>query len=264
MIPTGNAGGDQTPIPSHLQGTTDDPAVEEKKTLTQSSSETFCYKKSKVGGIITVSIFVMLLAAGVVGGIAALAMLDSKTKENEKEADRKNGDQKKKVEYITAGKKRAKMGDLEVAVKLVEYGPLRVKDQTNKVHVSSDPLLQIHFEIRSRRNSTVEYVSWYGNSFSRGNDQVVAELTDQNGKTCDMPVFGDVKGILGHTPKAWIEDNERVQDCVIFELPKGSTITDITEFRLTLPMECFGNTGNIRFKIPQSMINLVTDENGDE
>ncbi|MEE2641151.1 MAG: hypothetical protein VX768_11035, partial [Planctomycetota bacterium] len=72
----------------------------------------------------------------------------------------------------------------------------------------------------------------------------------------------DVKGLFGHTPKATLEKNQRLQDCMIFEIPAGKTITDIQELRLTLPMECFGNSGDIHFSIPQEMISLVTDDGG--
>ncbi|MEE2642697.1 MAG: hypothetical protein VX768_18860, partial [Planctomycetota bacterium] len=232
--PVGNT--DAPPIPSHLQGQNESsmPADAPMSEGTP-DGESFRYKRSKVGGIVIVSSLMVLLAGGVVAGIVALAMIDSNSKASSRK-EKENAEAKEKVNFITAGKKRAKLGDLEVGVKLVEFGPLRVKDQTNKVHVSSDPMLQIHLEIRSRRSSEVDYVSWYGNSFTRGGDQVVAELTDQDGKSCDMPVFEDVKGLFGHTPKATLEKNQRLQDCMIFEIPAGKTITDIQELRLTLPM----------------------------
>lgn len=251
---------DASPIPSHLQGTAQPPGGPEESPSSESGVETFRYRRSKFGSMITVAILLTLLAAGVVGGITWLAMYDSSTKNQQSEKSEEERKEEVKKKAITAGKKRAKLGNLEVGVKLVEYGPLRVKDQTNKVHISSDPLLQIHLEIRSRNPRSVDYVSWYGNSFERGDSQVVAELTDQNGDVCDMPVFGDVKGLFGHTAKATIEKNERVQDCVVFELPAGKTITDIKELYLTLPMECFGNQGEIHFKIPAEMIALVSDQ----
>ena len=43
---------------------------------------------------------------------------------------------------------------------------------------------------------------------------------DQDGTVFNMPVFGDVKGIDGHTAKATLEKNQRVKDCIVFELPE--------------------------------------------
>lgn len=252
-------GQDQNPIPSHLQGVEGSSGASDETQSADPGREAPRYQRSRTGGNITVLIICVLLGVGFVGGIVGLAMYDNKTQEK-KEAEEEEKARKKKINFVTAGKKRVRQGGLEFAIKLVEFGPLRVKDQANKVHVSSGALLQIHFEIRSRRSSKVNYVSWYGNSFSRGNKQVVAELTDQNGKTCDMPVFEDVKGLFGHTPKATLEKNERINDCIVFELPPNSTITDINELRLTLPMECIGTTGNIYFRIPQDMIGLISKD----
>lgn len=255
-------GQDQNPIPSHLQESSGRPGAPDEAMSADPEGETSRYHRSRMGGNITVLIICVLLGVVFVGGIVGLAMYDNKTQEK-KEAEEKTA-RKKKINFVTAGKKKVKQGGLEFAIKLVEFGPLRVKDQANTVHVSSGSLLQIHLEIRSRRSSNVNYVSWYGNSFSRGDKQVVAELTDQNGKTCDMPVFEDVKGLFGHTPKATMEKNGRLRDCIVFELPPNSTITDISEFRLTLPMECIGNTGNIYFSIPQEMIGLISKDDGSE
>lgn len=257
-------GAEPSPIPSHLQKESGPPELTEPSASETKESETFRYQRSKVGGVMMTAILIVLIAGGVVGGIVGLAMLDKNSTDNKKAERERKEEANKKIDYTLAGKKRVKLGDLEVGVKLVEFGPVRVKDQTNKVHVSSEQLLQVYLEIRSRRSSDVEYVSWYGNSFARGDDRVVAELTDQDGRSCDMPVYGDVKGLFGHTPQAVIARNERIQDCIIFELPKNTTVTDIKELRLSLPMECFGNEGNLYFKIPQELITLVSDDSGDE
>ncbi|MEC9092840.1 MAG: hypothetical protein VX438_09065 [Planctomycetota bacterium] len=255
-------GQEPIPIPSHLQEGSDTANIPGQTKSANPDQESPGYRRSKLGGNLTALAICVLLGAGLAGGMVALALFDNKTQEK-KETEHKKAKEKKR-KFVTAGKKRVKLGDLEIGIKLVEFGPLRVKDQNNKVHESSDSLLQIHVEIRSRRSNNVEYVSWYGNSFSRGQEQVVAELTDQQGQTLDMPVFGDVKGLFGHTPTATIEKNERISDCLIFELPQNTTIADIRELELVLPMECFGNKGNVYFRIPQDMIVLITKGDADQ
>ena len=253
-----------TPLPSHLQQP--EAAVNPGGGAAQEQSQvpTHRYQRSKIGGVIFASILVVLIGGAVIGGIWGLALLDSNTARKEKaEKDKQEEvESKKKIVYAEVGKKGAKLGKIQVNIKLVEFGPLRVKDQSNRVHVSSDSLLQIFLEIRSRFPGDVNYVSWYGNSFDRSGKQVVAQLSDQNGTVFNMPVFGDVKGLFGHTPKATLERNERAQDCVVFELPAGTAITDIKELKLALPMECFGRKGTLYFKIPQEEIQLVAEEDG--
>ena len=254
----------QSPIPSHLQENSDPQLPAQPASVSQPATERVRYQRSKIGGLVSTSLLLFALIAAIIGGIWGLAMWDSKTAEEKKNQRAADKDANHKINYALAGKKRAKLGNLEVAVKLVEFGPLRVKDQNNKVHVSSEPLLQIFVEIRSRGSRPVDYVSWYGNSFKRGNDQVVAQLSDTSGKIFNMPVFGDVKGLFGHTPQAKIEKNERIQDCIVFELPAGASVTDFEELRLSLPMECFGNFGTLYFKIPKDLIRLVSEEAGNQ
>lgn len=254
---------DSSPIPSHLQAGNEPQPQSTVHSGQVSTGEPIRYQRSKIGGVVFAAMTVVVLALAAVGGIWGLAMLDNQNAEDSKN---KNQSQlpDRKIKYFVAGKQRAKLGNVEVGVASVEYGPLRVKDQANIVHISSDPLIQIFVEIRSRQPNTLNYVSWYGNSFERGSDQVVAELRDQDGKVFNMPVFGDVKGIFGHISAARMEKNERIQDCIVFELPESIKITDIKELRLSLPMECFAKQGAIHFKISNELIQLVTDESGDQ
>lgn len=251
-------GAETTPIPSHLRNESG-PEMESGSPETESAPDTYRYQRSKIGGLMTAAILIVLLAIGVVGGIIGLALLDSNNEQQQQE-QRKAERETTKVNYTLAGKKRVRLGGLEVGVKLVEYGPLRVKDQANRVHISDSPHLQIHLELRSRRSTPVKYVSWYGRSFPRGSSQnVVAELKDQDGTSYNMPVYEDIKGLFGHVDEAVLEKSQRIQDCIIFELPENRKITDIKELYLTLPMECVGSDGDIRFLIPQEFITLVED-----
>lgn len=252
-----------TPLPSHLTQQSDAQPPPPSTAEPESSADRFQYRRSKVGGVVWAAVGVVLLAGAVIGGIWGLALLDRNTAENDRirKKEKREIEAEQKKSFALVGKKGAKLGNIQVNVKLVEFGPLRVKDQSNRVHVSSDSLLQIYIEIRNRNSDAVNYVSWYGNSFESQGKQVVAQLSDQDGTIYNMPVFGDVKGLFGHTAKAKIEKNERVPDCIVFELPPKTSVTDIKELKLTLPMQSFGRNGEMNFKIPQDKIQLVSEEN---
>lgn len=253
-----------SPVPSHLQSPAEPEERVPEPAPPAQPSERVRYQRSKIGGLVTVSIVTVALVAIVGGGFWGLALMDSKRTENAREEAAKK--LAENIQYILAGKKRARLGNMEVSVEGAEYGPLRVKGQSNRVQVSSDPMLQIFLEIRSRRPRAVNYVSWYGNTFPRGSEQVVAQLRDEQGVVFNMPVFEGVKGLFGHTSEAVIENNQRIQDCLVFELPADMPITDLKDLFLSLPMECFGdrNRSTIYFRIPREMIQVVGDEAGQQ
>ena len=196
-------------------------------------------------------------------GIGAVYLLQldsvakSKASENEPDGDEKK-DSPKKINYLLAGKKKGRIGNVDVGVRKVEYAPLRVKDQSFKVHDSSEMVIQIYLEVKTKRMGETKYTSWYGNLFKRGDVDVEATLQDETGRKCLMPVYEGVSTVQGNTPSAIMEKNQKVNDCIIFSLPEDVRITDIEELRLKLPMETVNSVGDIYFKIPRDDIKLYS------
>lgn len=255
-----NAAVEKTPLPSHLQS----PAPIANTSSTdpvESPTAAYNYKRSKAGGPLIVVVVLLIFFVVIGGGAIYLVQLDSatKSKDSEKESD---GDKKKnapkKINYLLAGKKKGRIGNVDVGIRKVEYAPLRVKDQSFTVHDSSEMVIQIYLEVKTKRMGETKYTSWYGNLFKRGEVDVEATLQDETGRKCLMPVYEGVSTVQGNTPTANMEKNQKVNDCIIFSLPEGVRITDIEELRLKLPMETVNSVGDIYFKIPRDDIKLYT------
>lgn len=253
-----SAASEKTPLPSHLQSPSPNVGMP-PKLPDETTASALNYKRSKAGGPL-IAVVVILVFVAVIGvGVVYLVQLDSvaKSNGNDNASDRDKGkDVPEKINYLLAGKKKGRIGGVEVSIRKVEYAPLRVKDQNFKVHDSSEMVLQIYLEVRTKRMGETMYTSWYGNLFKRGDVDVEATLQDETGRLCLMPVYEGVSTVQGNTPFAKLEKNQRVNDCIIFSLPEGVGITDIKELRLKLPMETVSSVGDIYFKIPRDAIKL--------
>lgn len=253
---------DGSPIPSHLQGgaspaptPTDAPADE---------PSTFRYRRSKVGGNLF-AIFLVLAVVGVIGGsITLLVMLDRQSDQRQADADKEAKKNKtapqEDIQYLKAGKQKGRVANVEVGINRVEYSPLTVKDQNNTVHQSDNMVIQVILDIRSRREKATPYQSPYGWEFKRGTENVTATLTDDQGTVLNMPVYEGVANVQWHTKTATLEKNDRISDCLIFELPEGRKITDIKSLKFHLPMECVGSNATLFFNIPGESIKLISSD----
>lgn len=246
----------KTPLPSHLQSPSPDVGMPQEL-ADEESATALNYKRSKAGGPLIVVLVILVFVAAIGAGVIYLVQLDrvAKSNGNDNTSDRDKG-VPEKIKYLLAGKKKGRIGGVEVAIRKVEYAPLRVKDQNFKVHDSSEMVLQVYLEVRTKRMEETVYTSWYGNLFKRGDVDVEATLQDETGRLCLMPVYEGVSTVQGNTPFAKLEKNQRVNDCIIFSLPEGVGITDIKELRLKLPMETVSSVGDIYFKIPRDDVKL--------
>lgn len=246
----------KTPLPSHLQSPSQNvgnsPAIPDETTTTALN-----YKRSKAGGpliaVVVILVFVAVIGAGVIYLVQLDSVAKSKGDDNTSDGDK---DVPAEINYLLAGKKKGRLGEVEVAIRKVEYAPLRVKDQNFKVHDSSEMVVQVYLEVRTKRKEETVYTSWYGNLFKRGDAEVEATLQDETGRLCVMPVYEGVSRVQGNTPFAKLEKNQKINDCIIFSMPEGVGITDIKELRLKLPMETVSSVGDIYFKIPRDDIKL--------
>jgi len=142
-----------------------------------------------------------------------------------------------------------------VDVDYVEYGEVRARDARNRVIVSdTKSYLQIYLNIKGLSPQSVQYTSWYGNTFSSDGEQVGATLVDDQGRSYPMRQFRGVSGVRGHTAKAVLTYKETVHDIVIFDVPATIDRRAIRYFRLELPAAAYGGSGCYRFEIPVDAI----------
>ncbi len=144
---------------------------------------------------------------------------------------------------------------LAVDVHYVGYGEVRAKDAQNRVMVTDQKnYLQAHLKIKNLGSVPVKYISWQGNSFSAGGQQVRATLIDDQQRSYPMQEFAHVAGLKGHTPRAILAEKEEIDDVVVFVIPETANRRTIRHFRLELPAEAYGGSGVYRFEIPRRSI----------
>jgi len=147
------------------------------------------------------------------------------------------------------------INSLAVDVYYVGYGEVRAKDAQNRVIVTDQKnYLQAYLKIKNLGSGPVKYISWQGNSFTAGDQQVRATLIDDQQRSYPMQEFAHVAGLKGHTPRAILADKEEIDDVVVFTIPETVNRRTIRHFRLELPAEAYGGSGVYRFEIPRQSI----------
>lgn len=147
------------------------------------------------------------------------------------------------------------LNSLAVDVQAVDFGEVRAKDAYNRVIVSDQRnYLQIYLKIKNLGSRPVKYVSWQGNSFAAGGQEVRATLVDDQGRSYAMQEFAHVAGLKGHTPSALLAPKEEAQDVVVFAIPESVAHRTIGHFRLELPAEAYGGSGVYRFEIQRQSV----------
>ena len=150
---------------------------------------------------------------------------------------------------------RIDLNSLAVDVQYVGFGEVRAKDAYNRVVVSDQRnYLQVYLKIKNLGAKPVKYISWQGNAFAAGGQQVRATLVDDQGRNYPMQEFVRVAGLQGHTPRAILANKEEAGDVVIFTIPPSVDRRTIRQFRLELPAEAYGGSGVYRFEFPPQAI----------
>jgi hypothetical protein len=147
------------------------------------------------------------------------------------------------------------INSLAVDVHYVGYGEVRAKDAQNRVVVSDQKnYLQAYLKLKNLGSGPVKYISWQGNSFTAGDQQVRATLIDDQQRSYPMQEFEHVAGLKGHTPRAILAEKEEIDDVVVFVIPETANRRTIRYLRLELPAEAYGGSGVYRFEIPRQSV----------
>jgi hypothetical protein len=143
-----------------------------------------------------------------------------------------------------------------VAVKVVQasVGKARARDESNRVVFTGDDYLRIGMEVESFKETPFEYVSWYGRQIEQFDGPDRVRLYDAEDNELSPHVFADVRSLEGHTPRKTLDTRDSLRDALYFDLPKGKSVDDLGELRLTIPHDSQKGNAKYGFKIPNELI----------
>jgi len=170
------------------------------------------------------------------------------------------------VTWTDASQYSQRRSPITVKVERVVYGALRAKDLSHQVITTEDDnLLGVTVSARNQGRRSRPFQNWYGHVFlDRAGNELLAELTDNQGRDYALLKFDDVSYIEGQRLADEIAPRESVQDTVVFLIPEEVNLATIDFFRVSLPGSAVGVGDFFRFQIPRSMIDgLQTPANGE-
>ena len=154
--------------------------------------------------------------------------------------------------WTNATRASLKLGVYEVRVLGAELGPVLGRDNANRVVTVADLALTIRLEIRNRSTEPTDYQSWYATAVR--NKGAGVDLVDNTLTQYPLLAFGEGQAIRGHTLQANLERGQRTTDVLIFHIPAEVDRKKVQEFYLWLDNASQGGEGELRFKIPVSMV----------
>jgi hypothetical protein len=154
--------------------------------------------------------------------------------------------------WTDATRASLKLGVYEVRVLGAELGPVLGRDNANRVVTVADLALTIRLEIRNRSTEPTDYQSWYATAVR--NEGAGVDLVDNTLTQYPLLAFGEGQAIRGHTLQANLERGQRTTDVLIFHIPAEVDRKKVQEFYLWLDNASQGGEGELRFKIPVSMV----------
>ncbi len=158
--------------------------------------------------------------------------------------------------WTNAAKFSQRMGPMKLKVERVVFGALRARDLKNEVFTTEDDnLLGITVSALNEGQRARVFQNWYGHAFVADDGaELIARLTDDQGRDYALLKFDDVSQIEGQRLADQIDPQQSVQDTVVFMIPDDVDRTAIKYFHLTLPGAAVDLAEFFRFQIPASMI----------
>ncbi len=207
--------------------------------------------------------FVSIAVIGACLGGAAYVMHAMARNDNDREAvaeqnrvAAEDASEEEEIRWIDASRAGQQKNRVLLKVERATYGSVRAKDLDGRVITTDDDnLLAIVVSVRNRNLEARGFQSWYGRTFDAGdNQEVLAELIDDQKRTYQMLKYDDVSSLEGQRLSDQIQRGQEVQDTLVFMLPRDVDRKAIQYFRLALPAKAVGLDGWYRFQIPVSMI----------
>ncbi len=212
-----------------------------------------------VVGMLAVGVMLtVLVVAGfvIVRGLGDSQGKDSQGKQPSTARTRSHDADAVAAHWTDAAKFSQRIGPISLKVERVIYGKLRAKDRTNQVITTEDDnLLGITVSAHNQGHRLRDFQNWYGHAFVADDGaEMIAELTDDQGRSYALLKFDDVSHIEGQRLADQLGPDESVQDTVVFMIPDDVDRSVIKYFRLTLPGAAVGLAEFFRFQIPVRMI----------
>lgn len=155
--------------------------------------------------------------------------------------------------WTDASRATVKLGVYEIRVLGAELGPVLGRDQQRRVTTVADLGLQVFLEIRNRSDEPTSYRSWYTVAV-QGEQTVGVDLLDNVGNRYPLLAFPEGMQLRNHTVGAELDPGQRVRDVLIFHIPSEVDRSQVRDFFLWLDAASQGGEGELRFKIPSSMV----------
>ncbi len=157
---------------------------------------------------------------------------------------------KDEIEWADAAKP-VQQGDIRVSVTGVSVNRVPLLALGSE-KTSSDQLIMIRLRIENVGTTRkVEYKSWSGGASIL--PDAVAALTDNLDNTYKRINFGFGTQVVGQITSESVYPEKAIDDVLVFEPP----ISAAEFLKLELPAAAFGGTGQLRLKIPKSMISTI-------
>ncbi len=152
------------------------------------------------------------------------------------------------IQWIDAVRSAGLRSGMHVRIVRCEFGEVAARDANGQPFSPPGQFLQIHFTVTNRLQTNARYISWHGNQFRDGNEQVAAKLTDDTGREYPPQRFSGLQSIAGHVEDVTLEPRGSINDVLIFALPAAKGSGEST-LRLQLPAAAVGRTGAFNFKL---------------
>ena len=155
--------------------------------------------------------------------------------------------------WIDAARSTGVRSGMHVKITRCEYGEVAGRDANNEI-IAAGPgdFLKIHLRVTNRQKSPARYISWYGNQFRDGNQQVAAKLLDDTGREFVVHRFTGLRGVESHVDNVTLEPGASTGDVLIFALPAAKATGEVT-LRLQLPAAAVARTGSFDFKLTREL-----------
>jgi hypothetical protein len=158
-----------------------------------------------------------------------------------------------KVEEVewTDARKIVRQGDVLVAISSVTIDQVQLESILGERSLSNDKLLVIRLRIgNAGQTRKIDYESWGDNS--QLFDRHVPSLWDNFDNSYRRATFDLGTRVQGQVSSESIHPGTSVEDVLVFEQP----LDRISYLRLELPASAFGGKGQLRFQIPNDVIDL--------
>ncbi len=195
---------------------------------------------------IGIAVLWLTICSGLLG--SANKAVSEVSKEREKRVEQAKKESEAPENWADATKTSLQRSDVEVWLSAARVEFIRL-DMLGQDGQSQDKNLAIYIKIKNKSTTKkINYESW------GGQDRLIEKhrpfLEDNFGNKYRGVSFGFGTKVVGQIKDVSIHPDQVIDDLLVFETP----LANVQYLRLTLPASAFGGNGDLRFQIPESVI----------